>query len=79
MNPTSSSWAYLVVTSRTEDEQKLDQAIQRGDLNIRRLGLGTYLAFLQDNPKQTYPLWKERHGITGEIQWIELPRPIVTR
>ncbi len=79
MNPPSSSWAYLVITSRAEDEQKLDQAIQKGGLGIRRLGLGTYLAFLQDNPKQTYPLWKEQYGISGEIQWIELTRPIVTR
>lgn len=72
-------YSYLLLVIDPDDIILLDAAIERGDLGIRRLGKDTYLGFFPKRPNEVYPYFKKDFGIRGEIQWIELNRPEITK
>lgn len=61
-----------------EDILKIDQAICKGKLGYKKLGDGTYLAFLSDPPEETHALLKIDYEIAGEIHWVQLPYAEIT-
>jgi hypothetical protein len=60
------------------DAQKLDEAIARDELGYKALGNETYLGFLFESPEKAHDELRQKLGLRGKIQWIELAKPHVT-
>jgi hypothetical protein len=70
---------FFVILADPADVEKIDQAIAGERLDIRKLGADTYLGFFFDGAEETYGGWKRDFGVSGEVHWIELPTPVVTK
>jgi hypothetical protein len=70
---------YLFVVPNSEDTKKLDDAMQKGDLAYNKIGPNTYLGFFEEDAKSAYQRLKREFGVVGEIHWIQLQGPEVTK
>jgi hypothetical protein len=70
---------YLFVVPNPQDVERLDAAMQKGELGYNKIGPNTYLGFFEEVAKSAHQRLKHEFGIEGEIHWIQLSHAEMTK
>ena len=63
---------YLFAPVDSEDIERLDRAIEKGDLGCDKIGKRTYLGYFVGDFESNHQLLKDQSGILGGIRWNNL-------
>lgn len=63
---------YLFAPVDPEDIERLDRAIEKGNLGCDKIGKRTYLGYFSGDVASSHQILKDESGIVGGIRWNNL-------
>ena len=63
---------YLFAVQDSEDIERLDRAIEKGNLGCDKIGKRTYLGYFSGDVASSHQLLKSEAGIVGGVRWNHL-------